>query len=50
MLLLVLGMSIDHIQRIEAAPASVSEILIDRSELRVRTMNETFSVSSVSDL
>jgi broad specificity phosphatase PhoE len=48
-LLLVLGMSIDHIQRIEAAPASVSEILIRRSELRVRTMNETFSLNSVSD-
>ena|ERR1700728_1540067 len=50
LLLLVLGMSIDHIQRIEAAPASVSEILIDRSELRVRTINETFSANSVSDL
>ena|ERR1700761_1900271 len=50
LLLLVLGMSIDHIQRIEAAPASVSEILIDRSELRVRTINETFSPNRVSDL
>jgi broad specificity phosphatase PhoE len=49
LLLLVLGMSIDHIQRIEAAPASVSEILIRRSELRVRTMNETFSLGHVSD-
>ena len=50
LLVLVLGMSIDHIQRIEAAPASVSEVLIDRSELRVRTMNETFSSNSISDL
>jgi broad specificity phosphatase PhoE len=50
LLLLVLGMSIDHIQRIEAAPASISEILIDRSELRVRTINETFSSNSVADL
>jgi broad specificity phosphatase PhoE len=41
LLLLVLGMSIDHIQRIEAAPASLSEVLIDNSELRVRTMNES---------
>jgi broad specificity phosphatase PhoE len=40
LLLLVLGMSIDHIQRIEAAPASLSEVLIDHSDLRVRTMNE----------
>ncbi|HTU45029.1 MAG TPA: histidine phosphatase family protein [Bryobacteraceae bacterium] len=50
LLLLVLGMSIDHIQRIEAAPASVSEILIRRSDLRVRTMNETFSADRLSDL
>lgn len=43
LLILVLGMSIDHIQRIEAAPASVSEIILDRRDLRVRTINETFS-------
>jgi broad specificity phosphatase PhoE len=49
LLLLVLGMSIDHIHRIEAAPASVSEILIRRSELRVRTVNETFSLHCISD-
>jgi broad specificity phosphatase PhoE len=49
LLLLVLGMPIDHIQRIEAAPASVSEILIRRSELRVRTVNETFSLHCISD-
>jgi broad specificity phosphatase PhoE len=49
LLLLVLGMSIDHIHRIEAAPASVSEILIDRSDLRVRTINETISANNVSD-
>lgn len=49
LLLLVLGMSIDHIQRIEAAPASVSEILIRRSGLRVRTVNETFSFHGISD-
>lgn len=41
LLLLVLGMSIDHIHRIEAGPASVSEVLVDHSDLRVRTMNET---------
>lgn len=49
LLLLVLGISIDHIHRIEAAPASVSEILIRRSDLRIRTMNETFSLSQISD-
>ncbi|MBV9758946.1 MAG: histidine phosphatase family protein [Acidobacteriaceae bacterium] len=42
LLILVLGMSIDHIQRIEAAPGSVSEIAVDRSDLRVRAINETF--------
>jgi broad specificity phosphatase PhoE len=49
LLLLVLGMSIDHIHRIEAAPGSVSELLVRRSELRVRTMNETFSLNCISD-
>lgn len=49
LLLLVLGMSIDHIQRLEVAPASMSEILIRRSELRVRTVNETFSFNCISD-
>lgn len=49
LIVLVLGMSIDHIQRIEAAPASVSEVLIRRSDLRVRTINETFSIHCVSD-
>ena len=49
LLLLVLGMSIDHIHRIEAAPASVSEVLIDHAELRVRTINESFSTDSGYD-
>jgi broad specificity phosphatase PhoE len=49
LLLLVLGMSIDHIHRVEAAPASVSEIVIGRSDLRVRTMNETFSPNSLPE-
>jgi broad specificity phosphatase PhoE len=49
LLLLVLGMSIDHIHRIEAAPASVSEIVVQGADLRVRTMNETFPVNGVSD-
>jgi broad specificity phosphatase PhoE len=48
LLLLVLGMSIDHIQRIESAPASVSEIIIRGSDLRVRTINETFSFTCIS--
>ncbi len=49
LLLLVLGMSIDHIQRIEAAPGSMSEILVQPRELRVRTINETFSPNNISD-
>ncbi len=49
LIVLVLGMSLDHIQRIEAAPASVSELLIRRSDLRVRTVNETFSMHCISD-
>lgn len=49
LILLVLGMSIDHIQRIEASPGSVSEILIRPSNLRVRTVNETFSADCISD-
>ena|ERR1700685_232081 len=50
LLLLVLGISIDHIHRIEAEPASMSEILIDRRSLRVRTLNETFSTNRVCDI
>lgn len=50
LLLLVLGMSIDHIHRIEASPASVSEIVMDRRDLRVRTINEIFSQDGISEL
>jgi|SRR5579875_1306238 len=50
LLVLVLGMSIDHIHRLEAAPGSLSEIVVNRSDLRVRTVNETFSPNSVADL
>jgi probable phosphoglycerate mutase len=39
-LLLLLGMSIDHIGRIEIAPASVSEIVLGRDGPVVHTMNE----------
>jgi broad specificity phosphatase PhoE len=48
-LMLVLGMSIDQIYRLEAAPASLSELLISRDELQVRTMNETFRYKRGSD-
>jgi broad specificity phosphatase PhoE len=49
LLMLALGMSIDHIHRLEAAPASVSELVIWGAEIQVRTINETFSSSAVSD-
>ncbi len=42
LLLLLLGMPIDHIHRIEIAPASVSEILLGSYEPIVRRMNEFF--------
>lgn len=48
-LMLALGMSIDHIHRLEAAPASVSEILIWGADVQVRTINETFSTIQISD-
>jgi broad specificity phosphatase PhoE len=48
-LTLVLGMSLDHIHRLEAAPASVTELLLWGAELQVRTVNETFSVTGISD-
>ncbi len=42
LLLLLLGMPIDHIHRLEASPASVSEILLGEGHPRVLTINETF--------
>lgn len=49
-LLLALGISIDHIHRLEAAPASVSELAVGTSELVVRTINETFLRIGISDI
>jgi broad specificity phosphatase PhoE len=48
-LTLVLGMSVDHIQRLEAAPASVSELVLWGADVQVRTVNETFSATGISD-
>lgn len=42
LLLLLLGMPIDHIHRLEVAPASVSEILLGLHAPVVRKMNEFF--------
>lgn len=42
LLMFALGMSIDHIHRLEAAPASTSELLIWGADVHVRTINETF--------
>jgi broad specificity phosphatase PhoE len=49
-LMLALGMSIDHIHRLAAAPASVSELLIWGAEVQVRTINETLSSAAVSHI
>jgi broad specificity phosphatase PhoE len=42
LLLLLLGMAIDHIHRLEIAPASVSEILLGEGEPRVVHVNQIF--------
>lgn len=42
LLLLLLGMPVDHIHRLEIAPASVSEVLLGRGQPRVLTVNRTF--------
>ena len=42
LLVLVLGMSIDHIHRIEIAPGSVSEILVGEHEPLARRVNQIF--------
>ncbi len=42
LLILLLGMSLDHIQRLEVAPASVSEVLLDGGEPRIRSINQTY--------
>jgi len=42
LLILLLGVSLDHIDRLEVAPASVSEVLLFDGEPRVRTMNQTY--------
>lgn len=49
LLVLLLGMSLDHIHRIEASPGSVSELRIHHATVMVSTMNETFSLTEVSD-
>ncbi|MDQ2711418.1 MAG: histidine phosphatase family protein [Acidobacteriota bacterium] len=41
-LLLVLGMAIDHIHRLEVAPTSVSEILVGEHQPTVRRVNQIF--------
>jgi broad specificity phosphatase PhoE len=41
LLILLLGMPLDHILRLEVAPASVSEILLGGHEPLVRSINET---------
>ena len=42
LLLLLLGMPLDHIHRLEVAPASVSEILLSAGEPRIRTINQVY--------
>ncbi len=42
LLILLLGMPLDHIHRLEIAPASVSEVLLGSGQPRVRTVNEIF--------
>lgn len=42
LLLLMLGMAIDHIHRLEIAPGSVSEVLVGAGEPRVVHVNQTF--------
>ncbi len=42
LLVLLLGMPLDHLSRLEIAPASVSEILIGNAEPIVRTINQSF--------
>jgi probable phosphoglycerate mutase len=42
LLLLMLGMAIDHIHRLEIAPASVSEVLVGGGEPRVVNVNQIF--------
>jgi broad specificity phosphatase PhoE len=41
LLLLLLGMPLDHILRLEIEPASVSEIAVDGGNVLVRSINET---------
>jgi broad specificity phosphatase PhoE len=42
LLLLLLGMPLDHILRLEVAPASVSEIALGKGEPLVRSINQIF--------
>lgn len=42
LLMLTLGMPIDHIHRLEAVPGSVSELLLDNGKPLVRGVNLTF--------
>jgi broad specificity phosphatase PhoE len=41
-LLLVLGMPLDHIHRLEIAPGSVSEVVFSEHDPLVRSINQTF--------
>ena len=45
LLLMILGMSIDHISRLEILPASVSELFVGSNELIVRSLNQVFKTS-----
>lgn len=43
LLLLLLGMPLDHILRLEIEPASVSEVVLDGASPLIRSINQTFS-------
>lgn len=43
LLILLLGMPLDHIHRLEVAPASLSEVLLGPWQPRVVTINQVFS-------
>jgi len=42
LLLLMLGMPLDHIHRLDIAPASVSEMMLGAGEPRVIHVNQVF--------
>ena len=49
LLLLLLGMPLDHILRLEVSPASVSEVVLSPGEPLVRTINQSFCVAASSE-